>query len=132
MPSVELQQVEVRMAGRRVLGPLDLRVAPGERWMLLGPNGSGKTTLLGLIGGWRHPSRGTAKVLGRLTAEDALPAMRWTGELKSKFVDITRNHFQGSDRSLFKMIYHFYGCEGTGRMSEQRQSQFERVMKRAR
>jgi iron complex transport system ATP-binding protein len=65
MPAVELQQVEVRIAGRRVLGPLDLRVAPGERWVLLGPNGSGKTTLLGLIGGWRHPSRGTAMVLGR-------------------------------------------------------------------
>ena len=65
MLAVELERVEVRIAGRRVLGPLDLRVAPGERWMLLGPNGSGKTTLLGVIGGWRHPSTGTATVLGR-------------------------------------------------------------------
>ena len=32
--------------------------------MLLGPNGSGKTTLLSVIGGWRHPSGGTATVLG--------------------------------------------------------------------
>jgi iron complex transport system ATP-binding protein len=76
MPAVELQQVEVRIAGRRVLGPLDLRVAPGERWVLLGPNGSGKTTLLGLIGGWRHPSRGTAMVLGRRFGRTDLRELR--------------------------------------------------------
>jgi iron complex transport system ATP-binding protein len=65
MPAVECVNVEVRIAGRRILGPLDLRVEPGERWTLLGPNGSGKTTLLSVIGGWRHPSSGTATVLGR-------------------------------------------------------------------
>jgi iron complex transport system ATP-binding protein len=65
MPAVELSGVEVRIAGRRILGPIDLRVEPGERWMLLGPNGSGKTTLLTVMGAWRHPSAGTATVLGK-------------------------------------------------------------------
>ena len=76
MPAVDLQDVEVRIAGRRILGPLDLRVEHGERWMLLGPNGSGKTTLLSVIGGWRHPSDGTATVLGRRFGRTDLRALR--------------------------------------------------------
>jgi iron complex transport system ATP-binding protein len=62
--AVDLREVEVRIGGRRVLGPVSLRVRRGERWILLGPNGSGKTTLLSVIGGWRHPSVGGATVVG--------------------------------------------------------------------
>ncbi|HEU4526627.1 MAG TPA: ATP-binding cassette domain-containing protein [Actinomycetota bacterium] len=62
--AVVLSGVVVRLGGRRVLGPLDLDVGAGERWVLLGPNGSGKTTLLGVAGGRRQPSAGTARVLG--------------------------------------------------------------------
>lgn len=62
--AVALRDVEVRAAGRRILGPVSLRIQAGERWMLLGPNGSGKTTLLSVAGGWRHPSGGRAWVLG--------------------------------------------------------------------
>jgi iron complex transport system ATP-binding protein len=76
MPAVDLHDVEVRIAGRRILGPLDLRVEQGERWMLLGPNGSGKTTLLTVIGAWRHPSGGTATVLGRRFGHTDLRALR--------------------------------------------------------
>lgn len=39
-------EVEVRYAGRRVLGPVSLDVAGGEWIGLIGPNGAGKTTLL--------------------------------------------------------------------------------------
>lgn len=38
--------VEVRYAGRKVLGPVNLDVANGEWVGLIGPNGAGKTTLL--------------------------------------------------------------------------------------
>lgn len=62
--AVSLSDVEVRIAGSTILGPLDLHVLPGERWALLGPNGSGKTTLLSVAGARRHPSRGRAVVLG--------------------------------------------------------------------
>jgi iron complex transport system ATP-binding protein len=61
---VRLTDVEIRVQGRRILGPVDLVVRAGERWVLLGPNGSGKTTLLGLAGARRHPSSGSATVLG--------------------------------------------------------------------
>ncbi len=74
--AVDLRDVEVRVAGRRILGPLSLRVRSGERWVLLGPNGSGKTTLLGLVGGWRHPSQGRATVLGVRFGHGDIRALR--------------------------------------------------------
>ena len=62
--AVVLRGATVVVGGRTILGPVDLRIAAGEHWVLLGPNGSGKTTLLGLAGGWRQPSAGQAQVLG--------------------------------------------------------------------
>ncbi len=63
-PAVDLQGATVRIDGRTVLGPVDLRVERGERWILLGPNGGGKTTLLALAGARRQPSAGRVAVLG--------------------------------------------------------------------
>jgi iron complex transport system ATP-binding protein len=63
-PVVDLRDVVVRIEGRRVLGPINLRMDPGERWILLGPNGSAKTTLLSVIGARRQASSGIARVLG--------------------------------------------------------------------
>jgi iron complex transport system ATP-binding protein len=62
--AVELRGATVTIDGRTILGPIDLDVAPGERWVLLGPNGSGKTTLLALAGARRQPSAGEVVVLG--------------------------------------------------------------------
>ncbi len=59
-----LEGVTVLLGGRRVLGPLSLRIGAGEHWAVLGPNGSGKTTLLSVLGAERHPSSGAAWVLG--------------------------------------------------------------------
>jgi iron complex transport system ATP-binding protein len=59
-----LRGATVRVGGRTILGPVDLRVDAGQHWVLLGPNGSGKTTLLSLAGGWRQPSAGEVRVLG--------------------------------------------------------------------
>jgi iron complex transport system ATP-binding protein len=61
---VAFDRAEVRIGGRRVLGPVTLTVRAGERWAVLGPNGSGKTTLLRLAGATRQPSAGRVVVLG--------------------------------------------------------------------
>ncbi|MEX0756294.1 MAG: ATP-binding cassette domain-containing protein [Actinomycetota bacterium] len=63
--ALTLRGVQIDIArGRTILGPIDLEVAVGEHWVVLGPNGGGKTTLLTLAGTMRHPSRGEAWVLG--------------------------------------------------------------------
>ncbi|MEA2551084.1 MAG: iron complex transport system ATP-binding protein [Actinomycetota bacterium] len=54
----------VRISGRTILGPVDLRVGEHEQWVLLGPNGSGKTTLLKLAGARRQPSVGEVRIFG--------------------------------------------------------------------
>jgi len=53
---------------RRVVDSLDLRVAQGVVYGLLGRNGAGKSTLIKLLLGMVHPNYGRAEVFG----EDAL------------------------------------------------------------
>jgi iron complex transport system ATP-binding protein len=73
---VTFDEATVRISGRRVLGPLTLRIGDGERWALLGPNGSGKTTMLRLAGAIRQPSSGRVAVLGARLGRTDLRALR--------------------------------------------------------
>jgi iron complex transport system ATP-binding protein len=61
---VDLRDIEVRIDGHTIVGPLDWCIAPGERWVLLGPNGCGKTTLLRVLSLMLHPSAGEVTVVG--------------------------------------------------------------------
>lgn len=63
-PVVRLAGVTVRRTDRTILGPLDLEIRRGERWLVLGPNGSGKTTLLQVISTYLWPTEGEVEVLG--------------------------------------------------------------------
>jgi ABC-2 type transport system ATP-binding protein len=55
---------------RQVLRGLDLRVAPGEIYALLGGNGAGKSTTLAALLGFIAPSAGTVRVCGIDPAAD--------------------------------------------------------------
>jgi molybdate transport system ATP-binding protein len=53
---VSLKRCGLRLGGKQVLEEVNLDIAPGEKWLLLGANGAGKTQLVKLIGGLRWPS----------------------------------------------------------------------------
>jgi len=55
LPLVQLDNVSVSLAGKRVLHGLNWRWRAGESWALLGANGSGKSTFLRLVAGELHP-----------------------------------------------------------------------------
>ena len=56
---IALQGVEAGYSGRGILPALDLRIAPGETWALIGRNGAGKSTLLRTILGLQPSVAGT-------------------------------------------------------------------------
>jgi ABC-type sugar transport system ATPase subunit len=64
MSTITLHALRKRFAGSATdaLAALDLSLASGERFVLLGPSGSGKSTLLRLIAGLETPSSGTIRI----------------------------------------------------------------------
>jgi len=50
------------LGGRKLFGPLDLALRPGDKLGLIGANGSGKTTLLKILAGRLAPDSGTVKL----------------------------------------------------------------------
>lgn len=58
MTVLTTQDLVIDIPGRASGRPLTLRVAPGQRWGVLGPNGVGKTTLLHTLAGLRAPRAG--------------------------------------------------------------------------
>lgn len=75
----DLTEVLVRAAGmsvafgrRIILQDVDLAIAAGQFWFLLGPNGQGKTTLLRCILGMLRPTSGTLTLAPALAGRGSL------------------------------------------------------------
>ncbi len=60
---LEATGVEHRFRNGRGVGPVDLRLAAGERTALMGANGAGKTTLLRIFATATRPRRGAVQMV---------------------------------------------------------------------
>ncbi len=58
---VRATEVEKSLGGKKLFGPLDLILSPGDKLGLLGENGSGKSTLLKMFAGALAPDKGVIK-----------------------------------------------------------------------
>jgi iron complex transport system ATP-binding protein len=59
MTSLVCQSLDISIAGKEICNKLELALAPGQLWGLLGPNGIGKTTLLKCMAGLTTPDSGS-------------------------------------------------------------------------
>jgi ABC-2 type transport system ATP-binding protein len=69
---LEARQLSKRYNGQAALVDLDLRIAPGEVFCLLGANGAGKTTTINLFLNFIEPSAGTALIAGQDVTKHSL------------------------------------------------------------
>jgi len=67
-PMIRLERFEKRYGRIEAVKPLDLEIARGEAFALLGPNGSGKTTIIRALVGLHRPSGGRILIDGIDTA----------------------------------------------------------------
>jgi multiple sugar transport system ATP-binding protein len=65
MAHVRLENISKKFGAHTALSGLDLDIASGEFFVLLGPTGAGKTTTLRLIAGLDHPNGGSIAIDGQ-------------------------------------------------------------------
>jgi phospholipid/cholesterol/gamma-HCH transport system ATP-binding protein len=66
--SVEVRDLRKSFHGRQVLKGINLNIAPGEIFVIMGPSGSGKSVLLKLIIGLQKPDSGEILIQGESIA----------------------------------------------------------------
>jgi ABC-2 type transport system ATP-binding protein len=83
-------------AARKLFGPIhavdgvDLQLAAGRIYGLLGPNGSGKTTLIRLLTGLAQPSGGEIHILGtKMPAREALSRIGYMPQAEALYPELS-------------------------------------------
>jgi iron(III) transport system ATP-binding protein len=84
MIAVTVRKLVVRFGDTVALHGIDLRIEPGELFLLLGPSGCGKTTLLRAIAGFAEPNEG-AVLFGDEDVTELAPHLRNTGMVFQSF-----------------------------------------------
>lgn len=124
-PLIELIDVAVVLDGRKILGPLSLRVAPGQRWVVLGPNGGGKSTLMRVASLAQHPSDGIVRLLGNQLGKVDIRQLRSrVGVSSASLVDQLRGRLTAEEivrcgrYAALEPWWHTYTAEDTERAEQ--------------
>jgi ABC-2 type transport system ATP-binding protein len=83
--SIETRALAKSFDGRAAVESLDLTVARGEMFCLVGPDGAGKSTVIRLLAGIIDPTGGDATILGMSLIRDARRIRTRVGYLSQKF-----------------------------------------------
>ena len=65
MYAVSVEKLTRKFGDCEVLKGINLKIAEGEFYALMGPNGSGKTTLASIIASVRFPTSGKIEIYGK-------------------------------------------------------------------
>ncbi|MEJ0099613.1 MAG: ATP-binding cassette domain-containing protein, partial [Pseudomonadota bacterium] len=108
---VELEAVDVVVAGRCVLENISLHVQPGEHVAVVGPSGAGKSSLVGLLLGWYTTACGRFRVDGAVLDAAALSQLR----RETVWIDPQVHLFQGT---LFDNLVYGNGAEAATHVAD--------------
>ena len=78
-PAIQIDDLRVRFGRTEVLRGIDLKIAPGTVFALLGENGAGKTTLIRSMTGYQKANAGTIRIAGLDPATERLAIRRAVG-----------------------------------------------------
>ena len=84
-PAIEVSGLTKSFDGRPAVDGVDLKIARGELFGLVGPDGAGKTTMLRMLCGVLRPTSGRAEVLGFDLARQAEEVQRSIGYVPQRF-----------------------------------------------
>jgi ABC-2 type transport system ATP-binding protein len=89
-PAVEAVNLQKRFGALRAVDGIDLALAPGRIYGLLGPNGSGKTTLIRLLTGLARATAGEARILGtKMPARRALATIGYMPQAEAIYPELS-------------------------------------------
>ena len=115
--AVETRGLTRRFGATTAVDHLDLRIATGEVFGLLGPNGSGKTTTIRMLCGLLEPTSGTAEVAGIDITQAPEQIKRRIGYMSQKF-GLYEDLTVAENLDFYGGIYGLRGTAKTARVGE--------------
>ena len=89
-PAVEAIELRKRFGDIHAVDGVDLSLAPGRIYGLLGPNGSGKTTLIRMLAGLARATGGEARILGtRMPSRETLARIGYMPQAEAIYPDLS-------------------------------------------
>jgi ABC-2 type transport system ATP-binding protein len=115
--AVETHQLRKEFGSLVAVDSLDLTIARGEVFGMLGPNGSGKTTTIRMLCGLMKPSAGWARVVGHDITTESETIRRKIGYMSQRYGlydDLT----VGENLRFYATVYGLHGRERAARIDE--------------